>query len=201
MNWISRSIIVFFDWSITALIVLSFPLYSSSTILMFYLPLCLLSPLIHATSPIAISICLWLFFILCLSLRERKYFLFHQFKAAFLQHLIYRCRFLITLPSLSNCSSGIVIACPCIRMLSVNTGYSMSSSIYISHQLFKFVSVSSMTSCSCSKVLCSHLLYINIALLALAILSNCLTHHGALLRLNFHFTCSVTKKSCILSSL
>ena len=89
-NWIGCSIIVFFDGSITALIMLSFSLYSSSTMLIFHLPLplCLLSPFIYATSSIAISMCLWLFFVLCLS---HKYSLFHQFKAAFLQCLIYRC--------------------------------------------------------------------------------------------------------------
>ena len=60
-NWIGFSIVVFFDGSITALIMLSFSLYSSSTILIFHLPLCLLSPFIHATSSIAISMCLVVF--------------------------------------------------------------------------------------------------------------------------------------------
>ena len=115
---------------------------------MFHLPLCLSSPLINTTCPIAISICLWLFFILCLSQRERRYSLFHLFQAASLQCLIYRCRFFIILSSSSNCSSGIITGCPCLRMFGVYTRNRISSSTYISGRLFKFISVSSMTSSS-----------------------------------------------------
>ena len=120
LNW---SFDVFFhEQSFTALITLSFISHNSSTMPMFHLPLCLLSPCINATSSIAIFVCLWLFYILCLSIRERWYSLFHLFQAASLQRLIYRCRFLITLSSSSNCFSGIVIGFPCIRMFGVNTG-------------------------------------------------------------------------------
>ena len=113
---------VFLERSFTVLITLSFPSYNSSTIPMFHLFLCLSSSFINKTSPVAISICLWLFFILCLSLRERRYSLFHLFQAASLQRLIYRCRFFIILSSSSNCSSGIIIGCPCIRMFGVYAG-------------------------------------------------------------------------------
>ena len=71
-NWIDRSVYVFLERRFTALIMLSFPSYNSSTIPIFHLPLCFPSPFVNTTSPIAISICLWLFFILCLSLRERR---------------------------------------------------------------------------------------------------------------------------------
>ena len=93
---------------------------------------CLSFPFINTTFPVAISICLWLFFILCLSLRECGYCLFHLFQAASLRHLLYRCRFLIISLSSSNCSSAIVICCPCIRMFSVYIGNWISSSIYTS---------------------------------------------------------------------
>ena len=185
---------VFFKQSFTVLITLSFPSFGSSTMRMFHLPLCLSSPFINTTSPIAISLCLWLFFIFCLSLRERRYSLFHLFQAASLQRLI-------TLSSSPNCSSDIVIGCLCIRIFGVNAGNWISSSMYISRRLFKFISRSSMTFSSC---------FVNFALpVALykhcftspTILSNCPPHHGVLLRLNFHFTCSVTKTSCIPSSL
>ena len=137
---------VFLDQSFTALITLSCRSYNSSTIPMFQFSLCLSCLFINATSPIAISICFCLFFILCLSLREYRYSLFHLFQAVRLQRLIYRCCFLITSSSSSNCSSGTVIGCPDIRMFGVNTGNWISSSIYISGLLFKFISVSSMTS-------------------------------------------------------
>ena len=189
---------VFLERSFTALITLSYPSYNSSAIPMFHLLLCLSSPFINATSPTAISICLWLFFILCLSLRERKYSLFRLFQAASLQRLIYRCRFLITLSSSSsssssNCSFVIVIYFPRIRMFGVNTRYWISSSIFISGRLFKLISVPSITSPSSC--------FVSFALLVAlykhcftshTILSNCPPHHGALLRLNFHLTCSVT---------
>ena len=95
---------VFFDLKFTALITLSIPSCNSSTTPTFHLPLCLWFPFVNTTSPIAISICLWLFFILYLSLREHRYSLFHLFQAASLQRLIYKCCFLLTLPSSSNCS-------------------------------------------------------------------------------------------------
>ena len=177
---------------------LSFPSYNSSTIPMFHLPLCFPSPFVNTTSPVAISICLWLFFILCLSLRERRYSLFHLLQAASLQRLIYRCHFLITLSSSSNCSSGIVIGCPCIRMFGVSTGNLISSAVdFLSLSLCPVWLLLSLA----LWVLLSQLLYINIALPSPTILSNCPPDHGALVRLNFHFTCFVIKNSCNPSSL
>ena len=106
---------IFLEQSFIALITLSFSSYNSSTILRFHLPLCLWSLYINTTSPVAISVCLCLFFIFCHSLRERKCSLFHLFQAASLQRLIYRCRFLLTLSSSSNCFSDIVIGCSCTK--------------------------------------------------------------------------------------
>ena len=149
--------------------------------------------------PICYFLCFWLFFILCLSLRERRYSFFHLFQAASLQRLIYRCCSLITSSSSSNCSSGIVIGCPCTRMFGVITRNWISSSTYISGGLFKFIFVPSMTSSSSCFVSFDS---------PAVLYKHCFTnrhpwppHYGALLRLNFLFTCSVTKNSCILSSL
>ena len=122
-NWINGSMFIFPDQSFTAFIMLSFYSYNSSTLPMLHLSLSLSFPFINTTSIIAIFICLCLFFILSFSLRERKYSLFYLFQATFLKILIYLCRFLITLSSSSsNCFSGIVIRCLCIRMFGVNTG-------------------------------------------------------------------------------
>ena len=155
-------------------------------------------------SAIAISICLWLFFILCLSLRERKHSLFHLFQAASLQHLMYSFCFLITSLSSSNYSSGIAISCPCIRMFGVNTGNWISSSIYSSSRFLKCISLSRMPSSS------SYLFSFNFPVAlhkrgftSLTMLLKFPPHHGALIRWNFHCTCSITitKIFCILSSL
>ena len=155
---------VFFDQSFTALITLSCRSYNSSTIPMFQFSLCLSCLFINATSPIAISICFCLFFILCLSLREYRYSLFHLFQAVRLQRLIYRCCFLITSSSSSNCSSGTVIGCPGIRML---------LEIEYRHLFTSVVYCLSLSLCPvwlllilALWVLLSQLLYINMALLA-----------------------------------
>ena len=55
-------------------IILPFPSHNSSTIAIFYLPLCFFYLFISTTYPIPISICIWLFFIFCLSLRKCRYY-------------------------------------------------------------------------------------------------------------------------------
>ena len=155
-------------------------------------------------SVIVISKCFWLFFILCLSLREPRHSLLHVFQAASLQHLMYFFCFLITLLSSSNCSSGIAISCPCIRMFDVNTGDWTSSSIYSSGGFLKCISLSRMPSSSS----CLFSFKFQVALhkrgfTSLAMLLKSPPHHGALIRWNFHCTYSltITKTFCFLSSL
>ena len=158
---------VFLEWSFTALMMLSFPLYNSSTIPIFHLPLCLSSPFINARSPIAISICLWLFYIgiLRLSLREHKDSLLHLLQVASLQCLIYRCRFFITFSLSSNHHLLVVLVSECL--------VSIPESEY-RHLYTSAVDCLSLSLCPvwlllvlALWVLLSHLLYINIALLAL----------------------------------
>ena len=166
---------------------------------MFHLPLCLSSPLINTTCPIAIPYAFGCFSY-CVFLKEnagtlcslysglRPYNVWYIAAASFLICHHHQIVFL-------------VIVCPCIRMFGVNTG-NWTSSLYISSRLFKFISVSSMTSCSsCFLSFAFPVPLYKHCFTSPTILSNCPPHYGAQLRLNFHFTCSVTKNSCIPSSL
>ena len=72
----------------------------------------------------------------------------------------------------------------------------------MSGRLFKFISVSSMnSSSSCFTSFAFPAALYKHCFISPTILSKCPLHHGTLLRLNFHFTFSVTKNSCILLSL
>ena len=114
----------------------------------------------------------------------------------------YRCPLFISGTSLYRSSSGSNSGCPYSNVFGINTGIWTSSSTYIKGWLLSVISM--------FKTIYSNSFWLRLALpvvlykdcfISPTIHSNCLPHHGAPLKLNFHCISSLIKYPCINSSL